>query len=171
MKRSVWMRMDKWAWRLTPFALTLILVIVNMIPMHIPGYARVVPLLSLMAVYHWTVFRPELLPAAAVFVIGLLQDILSGTPIGIHALVFLIVYGVVISQRRFLAGKSFAVVWLGFSIVATGAAVISWVLMSMYHAALVDPRPVFFQYLLTLGVFPPLGWLLMRWQNAFLRPE
>ena len=168
MKRSFWVQLDSWARNMTPFGLTLIMVIVSMVPMHVPEYARVVPLLSLMAIYHWAVFRPELLPAFAVFVIGLLQDILSGTPIGVHALVFLIVYGLVLSQRRFLAGKSFAVVWLGFSLVASGAAVLSWILVSAYNVVLVDPRPVFFQYLMTLGTFPLLGWFLLRWQNAIL---
>jgi len=28
---------------------------------------------------------------------------------------------------------------------------------------------VFFQYLLTLGVFPAVAWLFLRWQRAFLR--
>lgn len=168
MKRSFWVQLDSGARNLTPFGLTIIMLIISMAPVHVPGYARVVPLLSLMAVYHWTVFRPELLPAFAVFVIGLLQDILSGTPIGIHALVFLIVYGLVLSQRRFLAGKSFAVVWLGFSLVASGAALLSWILVSAYDVALVDPEPVVFQYLMTLGTFPLLGWLLLRWQNAIL---
>ncbi len=168
MKRSFWVQLDYWARNLTPFGLTLIMVIISMVPMHVPGYARVAPLLSLMAVYHWTVFRPALMPALAVFAIGLLQDILSGTPIGVHALVFLIVQGLVLSQRRFLVGKSFAVVWLGFSLVATGAALLSWVLVSAYSVALVDPQPVFFQYLMTLGTFPLLGWLLLRWQNAIL---
>ncbi len=168
MKRSFWVQLDSWARNMTPFGLTLIMVIVSMVPMHVPEYARVVPLLSLMAIYHWAVFRPELLPAFAVFVIGLLQDILSGTPVGVHALVFLIVYGLILSQRRFLAGKSFAVVWLGFSLVASGAAVLSWILVSAYNVVLVDPRPVFFQYLMTLGTFPLLGWFLLRWQNAIL---
>ncbi len=168
MKRSFWVQLDSWARNMTPFGLTLIMVIVSMVPTHVPEYARVVPLLSLMAIYHWAVFRPELLPAFAVFVIGLLQDILSGTPVGVHALVFLIVYGLILSQRRFLAGKSFAVVWLGFSLVASGAAVLSWILVSAYNVVLVDPRPVFFQYLMTLGTFPLLGWFLLRWQNAIL---
>ncbi len=168
MKRSFWVQLDVWARNMTPFGLTLILVIISMVPMHVPGYARVVPLFSLMAVYHWTVFRPELMPAFAVFVIGLLQDILSGAPIGVHALVFLVVYGLVLSQRRFLVGKSFTVVWLGFSLVASGAAVLSWALVSAYDVTLVDPKPVFFQYLMTLGTFPLLGWLLLRWQSAIL---
>ena len=72
----------------------------------------------LMAVYHWAIFRPRLLPAYAVFLAGLLQDILSGAPLGVNALVFLVAYGVVLSQKKFFTGKSFLILWLGFALVA-----------------------------------------------------
>lgn len=171
MKPSLWHRLDALARRLTPFALTLVLVVVSVVPLHIPGFARVAPLLPLIAVYHWAIYRPRLLPAFAVFVIGLLQDTLTGTPIGVNALVFIGVYGVVLSQRRFFAGKSFAVVWLGFTVVAAGAALSSWILVSVYNLTLVAPRAVLFQYLMTLGVFPLLAWVFLRWQRAFLESE
>ena len=164
-----WQRMDLLARQLTPLMLTLVLVILNVVPLHIPGFSRVAPLLPLMAVYHWAIFRPRLLPAYAVFLIGLFQDILTGAPIGVNAFVFLAVYGAVLSQKRFFIGKSFFILWLGFSLIAAGAAVISWVLVSAFHVTLVEPRTVFFQYLLTLGVFPAVAWLFLRWQRAFLR--
>ncbi len=171
MKPSLWHRLDALARRLTPFALTLILVVVGVVPLHITGLARVAPLLPLVAVYHWAIYRPRLLPAFAVFLIGLLQDPVSGTPIGVNALVFVGVYGIVLSQRRFFAGKSFAVVWLGFAVIAAGASLLSWILVSALNAALVAPRAVVFQYLVTLGVFPLLAWIFLRWQRAFLESE
>jgi hypothetical protein len=33
-----------------------------------------------------------------------------------------------------------------------------------------DTRPALFQYLLTVGLYPSLGWLLVRAQRAILRP-
>ena len=70
-----WQRMDLLARQLMPSMLTLVLVIINVVPLHIPGFSRVAPLLPLIAVYHWAAFRPRLLPAYAVFLIGLFQDI------------------------------------------------------------------------------------------------
>jgi rod shape-determining protein MreD len=171
MKPSVWLRLDNLARSLTPFALGLVLVIVSVVPMQIPGFARVVPLLALIAVYHWTIFRPDLMPVYAVFLIGLMQDLLSGGPLGVNALVFLTVYGVVLWQRRFFVGKSFMITWLGFAIVGAGAAVQSWVLVSAYNVSLVDPRAMVHQYGLTLGFFPILAFGFLRWQQAFLKAE
>ena len=171
MKPTVWLRLDNLARSLTPFALGIVLVLVSVIPMQIPGFARVVPLLALIAVHHWTIFRPDLMPAFAVFLIGLMQDLLSGGPPGVNALVFLTVYGVVLWQRRFFVGKSFMITWLGFAIVSAGAALQSWGLVSAYNQAFVDPKALLHQYGLTIGFFPFLSWAFLRWQQAFLKAE
>lgn len=169
MKTNVWYRLDIFTRLLTPFLLTLVLVVLNVVPLQIPGLSRVIPLLPLMAIYHWAVYRSELLPAYAVFIIGLLQDIFSGSPIGVNILIFLMVYGIVIWQHRFLFGKSFGIIWLGFGVVSAGAFILKWMLISLWSFSLVEPRAVFFQYLLTLGVFPGLAWLFMRWQQLIIR--
>ena len=171
MKPTVWQRLDVIARKLTPFALTLALIVLSVVPTHLPGFARVAPMLAVMAIYHWTLNRPELLPAAALFFLGLLQDSLSGMPLGVNVLVFLTVYGVVLSQRRFFAGKSFLITWLGFALVAAGAAAESWLLVSAFHVTLLEPTAVFYGYIMTAGCFPVLAWIFIRWQQAFLRFE
>ena len=47
MKPSIWLRLDRWARQLTPFGFTFILVVVSVIPLQVPGFARVVPFLAL----------------------------------------------------------------------------------------------------------------------------
>ena len=171
MKPSFWQRLDALARNLSPFGLTLMLALFSVLPLHIPGFSRVAPLLAVMAIYHWTIYRPDLLPAGSVFLIGLLQDVLTGVPVGVNALVFLGIYGVVLTQRQFFASKPFVIVWLGFALIAAGAEVMTWTLISIYHATLIDPRAIAFQYLVNLGFFPVLAWIFTRWQQAFLRLE
>ncbi len=162
-------RIDLLARNITPFLLALLLIMVSQLPMHLPELGRVSPMLALIAVYHWTVFRPELLPSPAVFVIGLFLDLLSGGPVGVNAVVLLLVYGVVLSQRRFLFGKSFAVVWIGFGVVGLSAALVTFIVVSLYHLTPVSPQGFLFQYLITLGLFPLVSWLLLKWQRLVLR--
>ena len=169
MTSGLWHRLDLLARQLTPAVLTLVLVIIYVMPLHIPGFSRVAPLLPLMAVYHWAIFRPRLLPAYLVFLIGLLQDVLTGAPIGVNALVLLAVHGAVLSQKKFFIGKSFYILWLGFSVIAAGALAVNWVLISVLNLTLVEPRTVIFQYLLTLGFFPAIAFMFLRWQQAFLK--
>ena len=168
MNSVLWQRLDLWARNCTPFGIAVLLVILNVVPTSIPKYAAATPTLALIAVYHWAIYRPNLLPLTAVFALGLLQDILSGAPLGVYVLVFLTAYGVVLSQRRFLAGKSFLIYWLGFAIIAFGAAVESWVLASIWNFAILDFRSIFFQFLISLGLFPIVAWMFLRWQQAFL---
>ena len=91
MKPSFWHRLDRFARDLTPFGLTFVLLVINAMPFHLPGFAQVAPLLPMIGIYFWCVYRPDLMPATAVFLIGILHDFLSGLPVGISALFFLLV--------------------------------------------------------------------------------
>jgi rod shape-determining protein MreD len=171
MKPAFWQKLDLWARWLTPFGLTVVLLIFGIVPLHIPGLGIIVPWLPLMAVYHWAIYRPELLPAYAVFIIGVLEDILTGLPIGVNALIFLLVYGGVLSQRRFFVGKSFYILWIGFGLVAAAAAATNWLLVSLWNATILMPNALFFQFLTTVGLYPVLAWVFLRWQYTFLKED
>jgi rod shape-determining protein MreD len=169
MKPAFWQSLDIWSRNISPVGLTIVLILINVIPTHIPGYAPIVPQLALMAVFHWTVFRPDLLPIWSIFIIGILQDSLSGAPMGLNTMVYLTIYGVILGQRRFFLGKTFWVEWLGFTIIAAGAAVQAWVLLSAYHVHLIAPGPALFQYFMTIGFYPILAWAMGRWHSSILR--
>lgn len=169
MKPSIWVQMDTFVRHLVPVTVTLLLLLLTALPTHLPGFANIAPILPLMGVYYWAIYRPDLLPAWMAFLIGLLYDITSGTPLGVNALVLLLVQGVAAAQRRFFLGKSFLVAWWAFGLLAAGAMGMAWLLISLLGGQVVDPAPVFFEYLLTMGLFPLLTWLLARTQMAFLK--
>ena len=163
MKPTLGQRLDIQARRLAPFAVTLVLVIISAVPMHVPGLARIMPILALIGVYHWSAYRPDLMPARAVFAIGLFQDIVGGRPLGLYAAVFLFVHGGIVSQARFFVGKGFVVLWFGFATMSAAASVGAWIVTMLFNAALVNPSALLYQYLLSLGVFPILSRLFLRW--------
>lgn len=169
MKLSVWVQMDTWVRHLVPFGTTLFLMLLTLIPLHIPAITGIMPMLPMMCVYYWAIFRPDLLPAWAAFLIGLLGDIVAGTPLGVNALVLLVVQGVSASQRRFFLGKSFLVAWWAFGLLAAGAAGMTWVLTVMLVGKSIDGLPIMFQYMLTMGLFPILTRLLAKTQTTLLK--
>ena len=171
MRRTLGQRLDTMTRHSLPALFTLLLVVLNMVPLHIPGIARIMPVLPLIAVYHWSVYRPSLLPPSVVFAVGLLHDMLSGTPVGINALVYLTVYGIVVSQQRFLAGKPFFVVWLGFAVVSLIATVETWLFVSILSSTVVEVNAAVFQFMLNVGCFPPLAAIFLRYQQAFMSGE
>lgn len=170
MKPDGWQRIDRGLRGLTPLLLTLALTFVTVLPLRVPGLTPVTPVVTLIAVYYWSIYRPDLLPLAATFLIGIMQDTLSGAPLGLSSLVLLLVQGVVVSQRRFFHGKTFLVEWWGFMLVAPVALLMTWFLASLYHGLFVAPRPLGFQLLLTIALYPALTWLFARAQHYLLRP-
>lgn len=166
MKATVWHRLDILLRNTTPVLVTLCMVVLGVLPLHVPNASVIVPSLSLMAVYYWALHRTDLLPATAVFVIGFFQDILTGVPMGLNAFVLLGVFGICVTQRRFFYNKSFAVVWWGFMVVAAGAILAEWVLMSIYMETLISPKPALFRYFTTVALYPPVAGLFVIIQRS-----
>jgi len=171
MRTAVWQHLDLAARKLTPFLLSVVLVILNLIPLQLPGYAAVSPHFALMAVYYWALHRPSLLPSGAVFLIGLLQDFLSGGPIGQNAAILILVYVVAVSQARFFYGKSFFVVWWGFMMVSLGVAAAEWLIACLLSGFLLAPEPALFECAMNIAAYPILGWLFVQVHRTLPREE
>lgn len=154
--------------RLMPLLTTVLCVIASVIPAHLPAFTVVTPAFVLMAIYHWTLYRPDLLPFVAVFAAGLLLDMLTGAPPGITSLVLLLTHALVLSQREHLLMRPFTVVWVGFLVVATAAAVLQWLVVSLFYGMLLDVRPFLFQGVLTVATYPVVSYLLVRVQRTLL---
>ncbi|HEY0835091.1 MAG TPA: rod shape-determining protein MreD [Azospirillum sp.] len=165
---TLWQRLDKAGRNLAPFAVTVMLLLLGLVPLRIPAYTAVAPSLTLMSVCYWTIHRPDLLLPSAVFALGLLQDLLSGAPLGLNALVLVTAHWVVLTQRRFFLASTFPLMWFGFAIIVFGAAILEWAVFSVLNTALLPFRSLLFQGLLTLALFPAFVWLFVRVHRAFL---
>lgn len=169
MTGSLWLRLDLAARMSLPAVLALVLVLVGTVPLTAVDVQILKPLLPLVAVYYWALYRPDLLPAPVAFVLGLLVDILSGVPLGVHAATFCLAHGVLCVQRRFLVGKSFAINWSGFACVAAGVFGLVWLLTSLLHGTPVSASGLVFQAGTTIAIFPLIFRLLLRCHRSLLQ--
>jgi rod shape-determining protein MreD len=169
MTGGFWSRLDQTGRNIAPFAVTVALMLFGMVPLRLPSYAAVAPMLPLMALYYWVIHRPDLLRPSVAFGLGLLQDLLSGTPLGMTPLIYVLVYWVVLTQRRFFLGTSFTMLWFGFALIALGASVVGWLAWSILNLRLLSPDPALMQAVMTIAVFPVFGWLFIRIHRAFLQ--
>jgi rod shape-determining protein MreD len=144
---------------LIPAGLSVLLVLVTVVPFPIPGYAAIVPMAVLASVFFWAIHHPSFLPPVVVFIIGLVQDILTGALLGSGAVVLLLVYGVIVSQRGFFHNKSFMVVWLSFAMVVPVAGALMWLFASVFAGQLILPQALGFQVLATITIYPILTWM------------
>ncbi|MBP7336201.1 rod shape-determining protein MreD [Niveispirillum sp.] len=161
-------QLDQTARNLLPFSVTILAMLVGMVPLPLPGYAMVTVPLMLMCLFYWVIHRPDLLRPLVVFMIGLLQDLIGGTPIGMTSMVLITAYWLLITQRRFFLGRSFVMLWIGFALVATGAAVVQWAVFALMTAKILDAGPVLVQAVLGVALFPLMAWLLQRLHRAYL---
>ena len=161
-------RVNSGAARLLPILTMLIAATITILPVRVPGYAALTPAFTLMAVYHWTIYRPDLLPALALFAVGLLEDLLTGAPVGAGALVLLLSRAAVLRYRRFFVNRAFPFVWSGFTLLAGIAMLALWALHCAINLSLLDVRSTVFRTVLTIAVFPVASFLLGRTQRRLM---
>lgn len=117
-------------------------------------------MLVLPCLYYWAIYRPQVVPLIAVFLIGVFEDLLTGAPLGMNALGYLVAFGLVAGQRRFFLGKSFSLVWWGYMLVAAAVLGLRWLLFCLLSGTIVDPMPGLFTYFSSVAVYPVLTLLL-----------
>ena len=161
-------RADSAVTRLLPIATTLLATVISIEPVHIPGYAALTPAFTLMAVYHWTIYRPDLLPPSTLFIVGIIQDLLAGVLPGATALVFLLARTAVLPFRRHFANRQFPFVWTGFTFLTCGATLFLWSLYCLLDRVVVDFRGTLFRAVLTVSMFPIASFLLGRVQRTLM---
>jgi len=161
-------RVNSGAARLLPLLTTILAALVTILPLRAPGYAALTPAFTLMAVYHWTIYRPDLLPSVALFAIGLAEDLLTGAPIGFAPLAFLLTRAVVLRCRRYFVNQAFPFVWAGFTLVAGSTLLGLWAVHCLIELSLVNPRYTVFRMVLTIAIFPLVSFLLGRTQRALM---
>jgi rod shape-determining protein MreD len=161
-------RVDNAAARLLPIVTALLAMVVSTQPAPIPGYAAVAPAFTLMAVYHWTIYRPKLLPPLSLFLIGLAQDLLTGAPAGVSTFVLLLARATVLRLRRHFIDQPFPFVWTGFTMLSGGAMLSLWAIHCLLDRTLIDFRSTVFRAVLTISLFPAASFLLGRTQRSLM---
>lgn len=142
---------------LTPTLLGLLGVILLALPVRFAEGVVPTPLFPLVVVFFWSIYAPNYLPAASLFVMGLLQDFLTGGPLGLWPAVYLATQYIVLSQRGYFAGREQQVVLLGFAFAAAGSGLIVWLVMSLMSGAILPFWGLAFQLLATIAVYPLFG--------------
>ncbi|ANK82291.1 rod shape-determining protein MreD [Minwuia thermotolerans] len=137
-----------------PGLVTVLLILVGSVPIGAPLVGPVLPAFGMIAVFVFAVQRPDLMPHWLAFLIGLAQDLVTGGPLGLNALLLMVVQAVCAGQRRFLVGRPFALAWAGFAVIALPAALAQWLIACIYFAEIVPIGDVMLQAGSTVALFP-----------------
>lgn len=122
----------------------------------------------LMTLCYWLINKPESLSFYWSFIIGLLQDMLLGQPLGISAFTYLGVDFFLRGQQQFFSQQPFFHLWLMLALVIIAASSLHWLIASLLAQSLLALLPVMIKTALAILLFPCLVGCLHAAQRFFL---
>ena len=165
-----WQRVDKWSRSSIPVGFTLFLLILGLLPWHLPELGTVGISLVIISVYYWGLRKPHLMTPWSVLCIGLIGDLLGVTPMGVGTVSLLCLYALIRSQARALRNMPFLIVWGTFILMAGVTILLSWILTAAMDVHFPDIKPALILYLFDIICYPPLSYVFDRLQRSLL-PE
>jgi len=118
---------------ITPAAIAILGALIANFPISFVDNRLPPPLLSFMPLYYWGIVRPDLMTPFWAFLLGVLEDFLSGGPPGVWAASYLAAYAFFASQRDTLAGLSGIGALTGFAISALIACLAAYAIVDVYY--------------------------------------
>lgn len=123
-----------WIWRVVlGQSVVLLFLIFSFIDVSFLSSSGVKPYFILLLIYYWSIHRPTFLNPIFIFFVGIFFDVIHGFPIGIHSLIFLVVQIATLSQRHFLAGQTYLVIWIGFFVTCFSVLITEWLFFSFLN--------------------------------------
>lgn len=154
-------RLEYFARRAVPLGFLTALLMLNLVGITLPYIGLIHAQLFLIGVYYWSIYRPTLLPAWLVFVFAGTIDLIGSYPLGLNMLVLVLVRWIVTEQRRFLMAQTFAMLWLGYGVVALSHMLIMWALLSTLSLHIIPVLAPLASTFLGVMLFPPIYVLLL----------
>jgi rod shape-determining protein MreD len=145
---------------ITPFVSSLIAIALANMPVSFLGGIVPPPLFALMPVYFWCLVRPDLMPPALAFGIGVLEDLFSGGPPGVWAASFVAAYAVVDRQRDTFAGLSGIGAILGFAAAMLVASITAYIIVSIYYGLMPPITPLIVEIAVSVIFYVPAAMVL-----------
>ena len=163
-------RLDMLARRCFPVACTVALMLFSNAPLGVPDQPVMLPAVTVASVFFWSLFRPASMPPPAVFLIGLLLDLMGWLPVGDGVITLLLVHGVCLRWRRVLVRQGFLMIWIAFLGFAAASAALIWAIAALLAFRLLPPGPAIFQAVLTAALYPALAILFARAHGTIADP-
>ncbi|MBU6140131.1 MAG: hypothetical protein KGP29_01045 [Proteobacteria bacterium] len=129
--------------------IAILLVILNVSDVEIAGFADVVPLFDLMAIFYFTVFR-NIFAIWFVFVLGIWNDALSDNMLGATSLCYILLIKLfLILSNKMLIRENFKQIWEQFAIFCFLFLLMKWMILSVLNGSYYSIVTPFVQFILS----------------------
>jgi rod shape-determining protein MreD len=159
---GLWRQLDVAARYTFPAGSMMLGLFVIGMPFGLPGQAELWPVYAIACVYFWSLYRPASLPAPVVALAGVLLGLLDLSPLGLWAVLLLVLQGVVLAARRRLAQQPFLLTWLVFCGLAMACSGLAWILESLLTLKMLPAQPLVIEALFSVGLYPAVAGFFIR---------
>ena len=121
--------------------------------------------ITLIAVYFWSMTRPEHMPLTSIFLLGCVHDLISGAPFGMSAFIYLAASALAEEMKPGLTTRAFPIIWISFALVALMAGMTLWILSSLYLGFLFSPLPALMQAAFLTALYPLMSALFLKMER------
>lgn len=132
----------------------ILLIFFTMLPFRLLHMSNMTIMISSIAVFYWTLYRPKSLPYWILFLLGCMYDIIAGLPMGLHALTNVVIRSSVLFARGKYTKAPFSAVWLKYVVFSAMIALLHWMLMSLFYGHVFHIGVVITQWFLSVLSYP-----------------
>ena len=152
-----------WFWRLMPFIFCLGLILCHLVPFHfLPQYPYPIQWV-LIPIFYFAVYCPKCLSAWAVFILGLTEELLIQSPLGVTSFCFVFLFFVANLLRRYLLEMTFIPLWIIFAALLLMVEILNYLLVALLSEYPIAFYPVSIEFWILVLVYPFAmrfcGWL------------
>lgn len=155
-----------WLWACLPAGLTALLWLVCLVPKYVDVLNQFMPLLPLVPIFYWGIHRAGEMPYWFVFTLGLFMDVISGVPLGLTSLLYMVFLGIAHTQYKYVHKEGFVIQWGYFAVLLLTFCGAQWLCMSLVVGQAQSLLPASIQWVLTAACYPLLQHICNRLQET-----
>ena len=134
-------------------------------PLRIAGGPDLMPMLPLMTLFIWSTVRPRFIPPIVIFIVGILNDVLTGGVLGVWALAFLTSMTIARSRDEDGPNREIGPVWIRFLVTLLIAVIVAWSAGSLAIGQMAPVRPLLIEAVASGVMFPLIAFFSIRRRN------
>ena len=141
---------------------------VSEIDSHFENYFEILSFnIQLIIIYFWVLKRPEALGSGHIFCAGLINDVVTGFPLGLSSLSYLSVSLVATYVKNMTVNTRITTDWFTFFIAIFFSNLILYILLSNFSEIAVSITEISYNTFFTL-IFFPFFWFLFTYYNSII---
>lgn len=133
------------------------------------NFLRLTPFYA--GVYFWQSQRPDAFNMISAFILGIIADVLSSTPLGVNIATFLFLYLASIYLSSWFNVKKFSYSWLLFMLATFCTLLFKALTVSVFYRRLIPLNYLVFEFLLTFTIYPLWARFYIASERRFIHLE